>query len=203
MKTRPTYKDPNTGLDIPAKYVKQHDKLRDAVAKDIHAKWTKAEAYLTNLKIWTAEQIERVQDSARADVGVKAAGGEKGNFQFRDFEGEITISRDVQIRTEFDEHLKTAQELITKALEEMSEGSNTDLAAIARSAFTPRRTGRLDMVRIRSLCTLKVNNETWNKAVEIIRSCERGIASREYIRVARRNEPNKEPVPIRLDIAAL
>lgn len=202
MKTQ-TYKDPCTGLPIPAKYVSRHDKLRDATAKAIFVKWTKFEKDLIALKQWTGEQIDRVQESARADSGVKSGGGEKGNFQFRDFAGEITISKDVQIRTEFDEHLKTAQELITKALAEMAEGSNTDLAAIAQAAFTPRRTGRLDMVRIRQLCTLKVNNVTWNRAVEIIRSCERGIASREYIRVARRNEPNKEPVPIRLDIAAL
>lgn len=198
-----TYTDPCTGLPIPAKYVSRHDKLRDSIAKSIFAKWKKAEKDLIALKEWTANQIERVQDSAREDFGVKSGGGEKGNFQFRDFSGEITISKDVQIRTEFDEHLKSAQELINQALAEMSEGSNTDLAAIAQAAFTPRRTGRLDMVRIRQLCTLKVNNATWNKAVEIIRSCERGIASREYIRVARRNEPNREPVPIRLDIAAL
>jgi hypothetical protein len=196
------YTDP-AGEKVPAKYVKPYDKLRDQIARQIEKDWQAEQARLAACKLRTVAAIQKLQEAAAAEAGVDL-GGEKGNLQFRSFDGSITISLDRQYRTEFDERLQFAQALIKEAVAEMTEGtSNADLAEIATKAFTPRKTGNLDMQRIRDLRTYNVSHPKWKQACEIISDCERTVAFRDYIRVAVRTAPDAKPQPITLDIASL
>jgi hypothetical protein len=196
------YTDP-AGEKVPAKYVKPYDKLRDHIARQIEKDWQAEQARLAACKLRTVAAIQKLQEAAAAEAGVDL-GGEKGNLQFRSFDGSITISLDRQYRTEFDERLQFAQALIKEAVAEMTEGtSNADLAEIATKAFTPRKTGNLDMQRIRDLRTYNVSHPKWKQACEIISDCERTVAFRDYIRVAVRTAPDAKPQPITLDIASL
>ncbi len=195
------YTDPE-GNKVPAKYIKAYDKLRDKTAIQIEKDWLSEQARLAACKVRTLAAIQKLQEAAAAEAGVDL-GGEKGNLQFRSFDGSITVSLDRQYRTEFDERLQFAQALIKEAVAEMSEGSNADLAEIATKAFTPRKTGNLDMQRIRDLRTYNVSHPKWKQACEIISECERTVAFRDYIRVAFRPAPDAKPQPITLDIASL
>jgi hypothetical protein len=195
------YTDPS-GEKVPAKYVKPYDRLRDKIARQIEKDWQAEQARLAACKVRTVAAIQKLQEAAAAEAGVDL-GGEKGNLQFRSFDGSITISLDRQYRTEFDERLQFAQALIKEAVAEMTEGTDADLAEIATKAFTPRKTGNLDMQRIRDLRTYNVSHPKWRQACEIISDCERTIAFRDYIRVAVRPAPNAKPQPITLDIASL
>jgi len=195
------YTDPE-GNKVPAKYIKAYDKLRDKTAIQIEKDWLSEQARLAACKVRTLAAIQKLQEAAAAEAGVDL-GGEKGNLQFRSFDGSITVSLDRQYRTEFDERLQFAQALIKEAVAEMSEGSNADLAEIATKAFTPRKTGNLDMQRIRDLRTYNVSHPKWKQACEIISECERTVAFRDYIRVASRPAPDAKPQPITLDIASL
>lgn len=197
-----TYTDPQ-GNEIPAKYVKPYDRERDRIAKRILARWEKAQAMLAKVKADTLADIAALQAKAEKTAGVNL-GGKKGNIQFRDFAGRITIGLDIQARTEFDERLNLAQTLIMEAVQEMSaDANNADLVEIATKAFQPRKSGKLDMQRVRDLRTYNVRHPKWKKACEIIADCERKIGSREYIRVAVRTAPDANPSPILLDIAAI
>lgn len=195
------YTDP-TGEKVPAKYVKPYDKLRDKIARQIEKDWLSEQARLAACKVRTVAAIQKLQEAAAAEAGVDL-GGEKGNLQFRCFDGSITISLDRQYRTEFDERLQFAQALIMEAIAEMTEGSNADLAEIASKAFQPRRTGNLDMQRIRDLRSYNVSHPKWRQACEIISECERTVAHRDYIRVATRLADDAKPTPRTLDIASL
>jgi hypothetical protein len=196
------YTDPS-GEKVPAKYVKPYDKLRDKIARQIERDWQAEQVRLAACKARTVAAIQKLQEAAAAEAGVDL-GGERGNLQFRSFDGSITITLDRQYRTEFDERLQFAQALIKEAVAEMTEGANNaDLAEIATKAFTPRKTGNLDMQRIRDLRTYNVSHPKWRQACEIISECERTVAFRDYIRVAVRTAPDAKPQPITLDIASL
>lgn len=188
---------------MPAKYVSAYDKLRDRIAQRIARKWREEQLRLIKLKAETVADIEKLMDAASAETKV-SLGGKKGNVQFRSFDGSVTIASDRQYRTEFDERLKFAQQLIQEAIEELAGNSeNADLAEIARKAFEPRKTGNLDMQRIRDLRRYKVRHPKWKQACDIISECERVIGHRDYIRVSVRFAPDQKPEPVVLDIASI
>jgi hypothetical protein len=191
-----------TGDTVPAKWVPAYDKLRDQIAQRIAKRWQDEEKRLAKVKADTVADIEKLIEAAAREADVNL-GGDKGNVQFRSFDGTITIGRDRQYRTEFDERLQFAQRLINEAIAELTDGSNADLAEIARKAFQPRKSGNLDMQRIRDLRTYNVKHPKWRQACEIIADCERTVAYRDYIRVAVRLAPDAKPTPVILDIANL
>jgi hypothetical protein len=196
------YTDPS-GEKVPAKYVKPYDKLRDQIACQIDKMWQQETDRLAKVKHDTIALIEKLKAAAAAEADVPELGGGKGNIQFRSFDGRITVSLDRQYRTEFDERLQFAQALIMEAIAEMTEGTDADLSEIARRAFQPRKSGNLDMQRIRDLRSYNVKHPKWRQACEIISECERTVAHRDYIRVAVRLADDAKPTPIVLDIASL
>ena len=200
-KTTTHYTDPN-GETVPAQYIKPYDKLRDRTARRIARDWAAMEERLRKLKQETIDQICRLQAASAKDSGVKELGGKQGNIQFRSFEGLITVSLDNAKRTEFDERLGLAQELIMQAVQELAAGDhNADLVEIATKAFKPRGNGNLDMQRVRDLRNYNVKHPKWVKACEIISDCERTIGHKRYIRVSVREDRDSKPENIILDIA--
>ncbi|HMP73861.1 MAG TPA: DUF3164 family protein [Kiritimatiellia bacterium] len=199
-----TYTDAQ-GNQVPARYIKAYDKKRDAIARKIFARWLKAHDTLARVKAETLSDIEALQALAEKEAGI-SLGGAKGNLQFRSFDGSITISLDQQPKTEFDERLKLAQTLIMEAIRERAEGLDgdlQDLVEIATKAFTPRKSGRLDMQRVRDLRNYKVRHPKWAQACKIISECERQIGSKAYLRVIHREGVSHTPRNIPLDIAAI
>lgn len=202
-KSTKMYVDPD-GQAIPAKYVKSYDRQRDATAQAILKDWLKAQQVLANVKERTVARITALQEAARKDSGVKDLGGAKGNIQFRSFDGNIVVRYDADARTEFDERLALAQQLINEAVHELAAGAkDADLVEIATRAFQPRRSGRLDMQRVRDLCSYNVSHPKWKQAVDIIKKCERQVGTRNYIRVAVREDADKRPAFIALNIAEI
>jgi hypothetical protein len=196
------YTDPS-GEKVPAKYVKPYDKLRDEIAGKIDKMWQTERDRLAKVKAETIALIEKLKEAAAREANVPELGGVKGNLQFRSFDGTITVSLDRQYRTEFDERLQFAQALIMEAIAEMTEGTDADISEIARRAFQPRKSGNLDMQRIRDLRSYNVKHAKWRQACEIISECERTVAHRDYIHVTVRTAPDASPENIQLDIAKL
>lgn len=205
MTRKPTthYTDPN-GEIVPAQYVKPYDKHRDRLARKIAAEFAAERERLKAIRTRTLSRVMELQDKAAEAADIKALGGKQGNVQFRSFDGLITIRVDNARRTEFDERLQLAQQLIMEAVQEMAQGDhNADLVEIATKAFKPRRNGNLDMQRIRDLRNYNVKHAKWKKACEIISDCERTIGHRKYIRVSVKANQDATPDNIILDIAAL
>ncbi|MFH0878580.1 MAG: DUF3164 family protein [Lentisphaerota bacterium] len=193
-----------TGQTVPSKYVKPYDKLRDRIARKIDCDWAMEQLRLAELKNKTLELVKQLQDAAATSAGVDPLGGKEGYIQFRSFDGLITIRVDNAKRTEFDERLQLAQGLIMEAVQEISrDAKNADLVEIATRAFQPRKSGNLDMQRIRDLKSYNVKHPKWIKAIEIINECERVIGHKRYIRVSVKANRDAEPENIILDIAAL
>jgi len=201
---------------VPARHLSAYDKLRDKIVRQIAQDWQAEEARLKALKARTLDRILALKTAAAAEVGIPELGGRLGNIQVRSFDGNVTVTLDRPMRTEFDERLALAQQLIMEAIREMRDAITVtddstaaarqaveDLAAVAVSAFTPRRSGNLDRQRIRDLRKIPVKHPKWKQACDIIGVCERAIGQREYVRVAIRADREAQPEPVILDIAAL
>jgi len=213
-----TYTDP-AGDQVKAQYVPAYDKLRDAIATRIAKRWQDEELRLRKIKADTVADIDNLLDAAAKAADV-TLGGERGNCQFRSFDGLITVGRDRQYHSEYDERLQMAQQLIAEAIADINDqvkrlvAESSEKAAdlldqvqnlteISTRAFTPRRNGKLDNRRIRELRTYKVNHPKWVKAMELLSESERTVAYRDYIRVAIRHDRAAKPTPVILDIANL
>ncbi len=193
-----------SGATIPAKYIAPYDKLKTREAEAILKEWADILNRLTALKKKTAERIALVENHCSASKTLPPPLERDWAFSFRSFDGLIKIEREKQVRLEFDERLGVAQRLIEEALGEMTDGiTNKDIVVIAREAFKPRKSGKLDRARIHQLCNLKVNNAKWKKAVDIIRECEQAVGTRVYFRVSTRPTPTVEFVSILLDMATI
>ena len=198
-----TFTDP-MGDQVLAKFVKPYDKLRDQIAERIARDWVEERDRLAALKRRTIAAVQKLQDAAASEAGVGGLGGKEGYVQFRSFNGLVTVRVDNAKRTEFDERLQLAQQLIMDAVRELSDGvNNADLVEIATRAFQPRGSGNLDMQRIRDLRRYKVTHPKWVKACEIISDCERVIGHRRYVRVMVKPSRDADPEAIILDIAAV
>lgn len=192
------------GMIIPVKYVKAYDRRRDQIARRIAAEFQAEEARLIALKERTLAAVESLRQAAAEAAGMKGLGGKEGYIQFRSFDGWITIRVDNAKRTEFDERLGLAQQLIMEAVRELAKDvTSADLVEIATRAFQPRKSGTLDMQRIRDLKSYNVSHPKWKQAIAIINECERCVGHKRYIRVTVRKDLASEPKPITLDIAAL
>lgn len=204
MSKKIEYIDAN-GNHVPAKYVTAHEKKRDAAAKKIYALWQAEQQRLIALRQKTDAIIDDILADAQADAGVEVD-RKIGNVQFRSFDGSLIICRDVQRVKELGEQLAIIQQLIMEAINEMAEGARSaDIASIAKAAFTPRRSGRLDMQRIRDLVKIKVSHPKWKKAVSLLALAERDIGSRTYVRVSKvtRSGTTSRINPLWLNMAKL
>jgi hypothetical protein len=214
-KRKTTYTDP-LGQTIPAKYVGNYDKARDAAAEEIAARWLKMEGVLQDLHTWTVEKVVGVVAASAtalaAEPGAKAIGqGARGNAQFRSFDGNVVVSLDAQAREEFEPQLiAEAQRLVQEVIAEGTAairasgagGLAVDVGQIAERAFTPRKSGRLDMARVRELTTLRVAHPKWEHAMEIISRASRLVGVRRYLRVEVRPGPSSQFRPVQLDMAS-
>lgn len=171
------------GNTVPAKYVSDYDKKKDAAARAIEADWRKMEAALAKLWQKTAERVAAVR--AAAAKRERIALGEKGNFSFFSFDGRIQVRHDAARDIVFDEKLSLAKELLAKAVEEMAGTASGDLKTLVETAFKPRgKSGELDRARIHDICRMPIRNANWCKAVELIKAAEVERGKREYLAVA-------------------
>lgn len=202
-KKKDYYIDP-VGDKVPARHVPAYDQLRDQIANQIAKEWLDLEAKLASCKQRTMERIDKLCDSAATLAGCKKLlGGPKGNIQFRSFDSRITVSYEKPKRTEFDERLQFAQDLMLQALRELIAAGNAvdDLIVIVTEHFRPRRSGSFDRQKIRDLRKIRnVKHDKWQQALRILDDCERTVGYREYVRVSIR-EGKDIPRPVLLDIA--
>lgn len=189
---------------VPLIYVKPYDKKRDKIARAIERIWRLEEARLKDLKERTFKLIDELQQASMAEAGLKPLGGKEGYIQFSSFDGMIVVRSDNPKKTEFDERIVIAQQLINEVVKDLSKDlTNVDLIEIINRAFQPRCSGRLDMQRIRDLRNYKVSHPKWLQAIDIINTCERTIGHRRYVHVSAKLDRNSEPERIVLDVSAI
>lgn len=126
-------------------------------------------------------------------------GGTEGNMQFTTVDRRFMLRISIQKTINFGPEIQVAQAKMLEALEQMTPDS--DLKSIITSAFT-LIDGKLNVAAILRLRSLKIGNELWNEAMQIINVAIEVISKKKQIRLYKRDDQGQyDAVP--LAIAAL
>ena len=195
-------KNSRGGLD-PIATVKDVDKLRDQMVKEIVSKSLEESEKLTEIKKEFFKSIKAFVELSAEKYGLKY-GGKKGNMTFMSYDGEYKVLVAVNENIVFDERLQIAKELIDKCIQDWSSGSRDEIKALVQDAFYVGKTGNINKNRILGLRRLEINDERWQQAMAAISDSVQVSDSKEYIRIYRRNPNDSEKYElVNLDISSL
>jgi hypothetical protein len=186
---------------VPVECVKEIDKLRDSLVREIAAKASEVSKVLSSFKDKAMEDIDAFVSLSAEKYGV-TLGGRKGNLQLITYDGEFRIIVAISDNLTFDERLHAAKELIDQCVREWSENSRPELKALVFDAFNVDKTGKVDTKRVLGLRRLDIDDARWQNAMKIIGESLQVAGSKSYIRVYKRQEDG-EYKQINLDIAAI
>lgn len=189
------------GHYVPLSTVKEIDKLRDDVVRDIISRAKELRSQMIGVKeIMFSNFYDFVELSAR-EYDTKI-GGQKGNVSLLSFDGKYKVQMAVQDNIVFDERLQIAKSLIDECLNEWIQGSDDKIKAIINNAFDVDKEGKINTRRVLSLRSLDINDGKWLQAMDAISDAIQVVSSKEYIRVYERDNDGKYQ-QITLDFASV
>ena len=195
-------KNSHGGLD-PIATVKDVDKLRDQMVKEIVAKSLDASKQLMEMKQGFFKSIQAFVELSAEKYGLKF-GGKKGNMTFMSYDGEYKVLVAVNENIVFDERLQIAKELIDKCIQDWSSGSCDEIKALVQDAFYVGKSGNINKNRILGLRRLEINDERWKQAMTAISDSIQVSDSKQYVRIYRRNPKDSDKYDlVNLDISSL
>ncbi len=196
------YMEDGKGALWPVDSVKDIDKTRDSLVKEIVAKARRQSEELARFKAAVFGDIEAFIQLSGEKYGVNM-GGKKGNVSLLSFDGRYKIQRAVAETLTFDERLQVAKELIDQCIHEWSNGARSEIRALVNDAFQVDKEGRVNTARILSLRRLDIQDEKWLTAMQAIGESIQVAGSKTYFRVYERVGDSDQYKAIVLDIAAL
>ena len=186
---------------IPVGNVKEVDKLRDDLARNIVAAAKGVQAVMREFRANTLGDIQAFADLSAEKYGARR-GGNKGNLSLLSFDGRYKVQVQISEHMAFDERLQAAKALIDECLTEWAQGSRDEIRAIINQAFDVDKEGRVNTGAILGLRKLDITDGRWRKAMEAIADSLQVVGSKKLLRVYERQEDGSyEPIP--LDLAAL
>lgn len=190
------------GNHVPPKYIDPVDKRRDAMVEKLYRQALQAQERLAKFKALVEKDVAKYLDWLAAEKGedVLSPGG---NYELRTFAGDKQLCVDVNKVIAFDERLQLAKQKINRCLELWSDGANDKLKAVVFDAFKVDRKGQLDSKRILGLRALKINDNDWQAAMELITEAITITGTRRYLRFQIKDGQDAEWRTIRLDLAGV
>ena len=187
----------SSGTEVPVKYVKPYDKLRDKTVRRILGRFQKMRPALEQL----------VRDSiADLDVlkGTKEKLGVKGNFSATSFDGLIQVEIRQQYNIQLDERVARARELMldyVKSEIDSLKKDTTFLRKLVEDSFRANEKGYLPIASILKLTRYEVKDDRWNEARGILQDAIKPVAGKRYLVCSVRNTTQQDFKAIRLDLA--
>ena len=202
----------NTNITVPEGYkidakgdliaianIRQIDLAKDELVLEIIEKTKAKSAELAQFKTQTMADVEAFVQMSAEQYGVKL-GGIKGNVSLVSFDGQYRVQRAIQETLTFDEKIQAAKALIDECLREWTEGARPEVHTLINSAFDTDTEGNLNTGRILGLHRLNIDDERWQRAMQIIRESMLVQCSKAFIRVYEKNNSGEYQL-INLDIA--
>lgn len=195
------YMEDGQGRLVPLEQVREVDRTRDELVKEIVEKVKAMSAALAQLKGELMGDVQAFLDLSMERYEVKA-GGKKGNVTLPSYDHRYKVVRQVQESLTFDEGLQAAKALIDECLRDWTEGARSEVRALIDQAFQVDKEGRINTGRILGLRRLNIQDERWQRAMQAIGDSIQVTGTKPYIRVYERKEDGAY-APIPLDFAAL
>ena len=195
------YMTDTMGRQVPEEMVKDIDKLRDMVVRQITDEALQMKGVLNQFKEKTRNHILSFVEKSHGDYGVKW-GGKKGNITLLTYDGKYKLMVAMNDNITFDERLQVARELISKCINKWSDGARNEIRVLVNDAFQVDKTGKISTARVLGLRRLNIQDTDWKKAMTAITESIQVTGTKQYLRVYERDD-NGEYQMIPLDVAAL
>ena len=187
---------------VPEHQVREHDKLRDGVARDLSTIALDINKALAAFKAKALADIDDLIAISSARYGV-TIGGKKGNASITTYDGQFKIERAMAERITFTEEILAAKELIDQCIRKWSEGANSHLRVLVDRAFRANRQGQIKTGDVLSLLRVEIDDPDWKRAMEALKDSIQVNGTAVYIRVYQRIGQTEQYQPINLNIAAV
>lgn len=187
---------------VPEHQVREHDKLRDGVARELAEKAVFINSVLTSFKKKALADIEDLIAISHERYGV-TVGGKKGNASITTYDGEFKVERAMAERITFTEEILAAKELIDVCIRKWSEGADQHLRVLVDRAFRANKQGQIKTGDVLSLLRIEIDDPDWQRAMEALRDSIQVNGTAVYIRVYQRVGETDRYLPINLNIAAV
>lgn len=187
---------------VPESLVRDHDKLRDHVARELAQEAEELNRRLAVFKQKALHDIEDLVTLSAERYGVKL-GGNKGNVTAATYDGAYKVVRAYVERITFTEEIVAARELINQCIVRWSEGANANIRVLVDRAFRTDSKGQLKTSAVLELLRLDIDDDEWRRAMEALKDSIQSAGSVVYIRVQKRVGNGDQYQAIPLDLAAV
>lgn len=188
------------GRLVPVDQVKEIDKTRDALVRELVEKSLELSHVLQGFKKKALDDVKAFAALSAERYKVRL-GGRKGNMVLTSYDGEYRVILAVDELITFDEGLMAAKALIDECIREWVDGARSELRALIDNAFAVDKQGKINTQAVLGLRRLDIGDERWKRAMDAIADAIKITATKEYIRIYRRDtEGNYQLVD--LNIAA-
>ena len=189
------------GSLVPESKVKEIDKLRSKICKDLCERAKVVQADLLAFKLAAMNEIAEFVERSASQYEVKV-GGKKGNVQLISFDGRYKVMRQIQEHIDFGEQLLAAKALIDECIIDWSRGSKAEIKALVNQAFAVDKEGKVSTAKVLGLRKVDISDERWLRAMTAISDSMQVCGTKPYIRFYERNDAG-EYQPIVLDVAGV
>lgn len=187
---------------VPEVQVRDQDKLRDQVARDLATEAEDLNRRLTAFKKKALGDISDLVSIAAEKYEVKL-GGRKGNVTVTSYDGRYKVVRSYAERVTFSEELEAAKELINDCIMRWSEGANDNIRALVDRAFRTDSQGQIKTTAVLELLRLEITDDGWLRAMNALKDSIQSAGTAVYIRIYKRVGETDQYQAVPLDLAAV
>ena len=191
-----------SGHLVPIAQVREQDKLRDQVARDLSTRALALAGALKEFKQAALADIADLVTISGERYGVEL-GGKKGNVTVTTYDGRFRIQRAHADLISFTEELEAAKALINSCIDRWSEGANPHIRVLVDRAFRTDTKGQIKTAAVLELLRLEIEDDEWQRAMEAIKDSIQSTGTAVYIRVYQRVGDTDRYDPIVLDLAGV
>lgn len=194
------FREDSRGGWMPESSIKPQDILKDDLVESAADKIVDMRDKMKQLNQEIKDEIRAYIELIGEKYGVKLKGN-KGNITLTSYDGKTRIVISISESIYLDENVIAAKELIDEYLEDEIKDASFDIKQLVTSAFRVKQ-GVLDVRSILKLRSLRIDDERWKKAMDIIADSIVVKSSKSCLRLYKQNaEGTMEYVP--LDFAVI
>lgn len=194
------FREDSRGAWMPESSIKPQDILKDDLVESAADKIVDMRDKMKQLNQEIKDEIRAYIELIGEKYGVKLKGN-KGNITLTSYDGRTRIVISISESIYLDENVIAAKELIDEYLEDEIKDASFDIKQLVTSAFRVKQ-GVLDVRSILKLRSLRIDDERWKKAMDIIADSIVVKSSKSCLRLYKQNaEGTMEYVP--LDFAVI
>jgi len=186
------YWENNKGHLVAVDSVAEREKQKDALVEVIVDEARKVRGQLMGFRETVFELVYEYLDNLRKEYGIEPKGksGNKhqGNLTFIDYSGGYKVQIRIVKKISFDEHLQLAKEVFDGCVNRWSKGADQNVLTLVHGAFDVDSEGKVNSSRLLELRKIEIEDEEWNKMIEMINRSITTESTKKGILVYQKNE---------------